>query len=79
MFELIAKESVGKRMIEKGLTQLDMADNLGITNAWLCKIVSGKESPSRKLAKRIAELLGGETTDFFIVQDVSDKTRSVAN
>lgn len=43
---------------KRGLKQVQLADRLGITNIYLCKIEAGRADPSQKLLRRIAGELG---------------------
>ncbi len=44
--------------IKKDMTQLEMAKALGITENKLCRIETGRSSPSYELIKKIAAFLG---------------------
>lgn len=50
---------------KKGLTQNDVADAAGMNRAAYSNIEIGKRSPSVKLAKKIAEVLGFNWTKFY--------------
>jgi len=75
MFRLIPTSKIDQAMTERGVTQVDIAEALGISRVWVNNIVSGKKSPGRNVAKQISEFLGGDIPDFFIVQDASQRTR----
>lgn len=51
---------------EKGLSQKQLAEKVGIGNDWLCDIEKGKGTPSLPLAKTIAEKLGVKIRDIFL-------------
>ena len=48
---------IRRRRYEKGLTQIELAALLGISLVWVSRIERGIETPSIKLAKRIAGIL----------------------
>lgn len=50
---------------EKELTQEHLAEKLGITRQHIGMLENGISSPSPKLAKKIASILGFEWTKFF--------------
>ena len=50
---------------ETGLSQYKMAELSGISQSFYAAIETGRRSPSIKVAKRIAEVLGFEWTLFF--------------
>ena len=45
----------------KGMTQYDLAQSVGCTEALMSKIETGRARPDRELKKRIACVLGIET------------------
>jgi predicted transcriptional regulator len=45
---------------QRGLTQIEIASQLGISQAHLSRIISGATAPGNKLEFRITKLLGGE-------------------
>lgn len=47
------------------ISQREVAERAGITQAFYCEIEKGKKKPSVDMAKRIAEVLGFEWTKFF--------------
>lgn len=53
-----AQKSLADIRKEKRLTQFDMAEKLGVTNTYYSTIENGHRSPSVKLAKAIADILG---------------------
>ena len=48
-----------------GLRQADLAQAAGISQSLVVKIELGERKPSVKVAKRIAEVLGFDWTEFF--------------
>ena len=51
--------------ISKGLSQKDIADTVKITQPTYSNIEKGKRRPSVDVAKKIAEVLGFDWTEFF--------------
>lgn len=51
---------------EKGISQKELAEQLGISHWWLNHIESGKRNPSLVLAKNIAEKLNVKMKDIFL-------------
>jgi len=49
----------------KGLSQNEVASQLGISRQYYNSIENGRRTPSVELAKKIAVLLGAEWTIFF--------------
>lgn len=49
----------------KGLRQADLAQAANISQSLVVKIEQGDRKPSVKVAKRIAEVLGIDWTEFF--------------
>ncbi|MGB9662428.1 MAG: helix-turn-helix transcriptional regulator [Moorellaceae bacterium] len=54
---------------EKGLTQQQVADMLGITRSFYGMIETGDRNPTLDLAKRIAEIFGTGIEDLFFTSD----------
>lgn len=54
----------GKRA-EKGIKQSDLAEQLGITPQYLCRIEKGEVEPRRDLMIKISEVLGTDVKDLF--------------
>lgn len=50
---------------KKGLRQTDLAHAANISQPQVAKIESGAQKPSVKVAKRIAEVLNFDWTEFF--------------
>lgn len=51
---------------QKGFTQKQLADMVGIGNDWLCDIEKGKGTPSIHLLNKIAVTLKCKVTDIFL-------------
>lgn len=49
----------------KGLSQKDVSERAGISQPSYCNIENGSRRPSVETAKRIAEVLGFNWTEFF--------------
>lgn len=53
------------KAIRGALSQREVAERAGITQAFYCEIEKGKKKPSVDVAKRIAKVLSFEWTRFF--------------
>lgn len=51
--------------VNKGLSQRQVADACGVTQAAYCNIELGKKKPSVSLAKRLGEILSVDWTRFY--------------
>lgn len=58
---------------KKGITQIELANILEITNDYLSSIERGKSTPGFKLAKKIADYFG-TTIDEIFFKNNSNKT-----
>lgn len=56
--------------VNKGLTQQVLADRIGVDRTLISKIESGDSSPSVVTAKKIANELGFNWTEFFEGKEV---------
>ena len=56
---------------EKGLTQDDLADRLGINSPYISRLESGQKHPSLEMIWKIAKALGIQASD--IVKAVENK------
>jgi putative transcriptional regulator len=54
---------------ERGLTQADLADAIGVTRQTVIAIEQGKYSPSLEMAFQISRVLGAVLTDVFHYPD----------
>lgn len=54
-----------KERMSKGLTQEQLASEVGVVRQTICEIERGKNKPSVKVAKKIAEVLDLDWTNFF--------------
>lgn len=52
-------------LLQKGLTQIGMAHDLGIAESELSKIINGYRQPSETLKMRIASYLGADIGVIF--------------
>ena len=57
--------SIRELRTERGLTQADLADAVGVTRQTVIAIEQGKYSPSLEMAFQIARELGTPLTDVF--------------
>ncbi len=57
---------------KRGLSGADLAKEFGITTAHLSMLMSGKRSPSRKLAQRISEKTGIPILNLLYPQGEAD-------
>lgn len=55
---------------EKGLTQQELAEKVGISRAFLANIERGEHAPSLKVACDIAAVLGKPVEELFFEGDV---------
>lgn len=53
----------------KGVTQIQLADAIGMTRQTIAAIEKGKYSPSLEAAFRISAVLGASITEVFIACD----------
>ena len=54
---------------ERGLTQAELADAIGVTRQTVIAIEQGKYSPSLEMAFQISRVLGAVLTDVFHYPD----------
>lgn len=57
-----------KRLILLGFSQRGFAKKIGISGPYLSQIISGKKTPSPKIAKKICDCLGAAFDDIFFIQ-----------
>lgn len=55
---MVNGEKIGKLLREKGMTQQNMAREIGISEAMMCYIIQGLREPSVTVMARIATKLG---------------------
>lgn len=60
-----AKGRLAARRKEKGLTQAELAQRVGIAQRTVAAYESGERRPSVEVAKKIAQELGIRWTDFY--------------
>lgn len=56
------------KRVEKGIKQHDLAEQLGISPQYLCKIEKGQADPKRDLMIRIATALGEDVQQLFFIE-----------
>lgn len=61
---------------EKGLTQRQVADQLGVTRSFYGMIETGDRNPTLDLARRIAELFGTSVDELFFADNSNTKLLS---
>lgn len=61
--------SIRELRTERGLTQADLADAVGVTRQTVIAIEQGKYSPSLEMAFQLARALGTTLTDVFHYPD----------
>ncbi|MBO0586153.1 helix-turn-helix transcriptional regulator [Sporosarcina sp. E16_8] len=59
------KNNIAAIRIRKNLTQKELADKIGITNEWLCRVEVGNRGTT-KMLKRIADGLDVSMKDIFL-------------
>lgn len=64
--------SIADKRKQKGMTQKDISNKIGITRAAYANIENGKRNPSYHMAKRISNELG-VTIDELITEKTSTK------
>lgn len=58
-------ENIRNIRLEKGVTQIWLADKAGITQAMLCQIERGTKNPSIQVGKAIADAMHISMDDLF--------------
>jgi repressor LexA len=61
---------------QKGLTQQELADQVGVTRTTIANYESGLRDPSTPIVRKIAEVLG-VTTDFLLETELSSQSVTV--
>ena len=62
----------------KGMTQTELAEKVGITQAFISEVCDCKKLPSLEVAQRIAFHLGYKTEDIFFTTDVAPRDKEAA-
>ena len=57
------------KILESGRPQIGLAKDLGISEAWLSRIVKGWVEPDEELKKKIAGVLGCRVDEIFSMGD----------
>ena len=73
MVKIQPREALKKARKEKGLTQAQLAEQVGITRAFLCNIERGKYSPSLTIAQALAIALKKPLDEIFFNDNVREK------
>lgn len=58
-------ENIKRLRIEKGITQAELAANIGVTQSMLCQIERGTKAVALQLGKQIADVLECSVNDLF--------------
>ncbi|WP_018249755.1 helix-turn-helix transcriptional regulator [Orenia marismortui] len=61
-----------EKRLEKGLTQKELANKVGIHRAYYSNIELGNKNPSLAVATRIKKELGTKEDDIFLIYNVSE-------
>ena len=61
---LIFRERVRGRLDELGMSQVDLAHEMGVSEAYISEIVNGKNVPGLSLVDRIAKALKMKGTEL---------------
>lgn len=64
------KEEFVGRIVEKGLSNRQLAKKAGISQTTICLIVNGERNPSPNTAVSICKVLGCQFNDIFFIQSV---------
>lgn len=68
MEEIEIENRVKLARVEKGLTQEELADQIGVTRQTIGLIEAGKYNPTLKLCLRLAQVTGKRIDDLFWVK-----------
>jgi putative transcriptional regulator len=68
MEEIEIENSVKLARVEKGLTQEELAEQIGVTRQTIGLIEAGKYNPTLKLCLRLAQVTGKRMDDLFWVK-----------
>ena len=69
----VNRRVVWDRMARLNLTQNDMARRIGISSAYLSRLITGKRNPSPRMRDRLQQILEcPKFEDLFIVVSVDD-------
>lgn len=64
------KEDFVERIVEKGLSNRQLAKKAGISQTTICLIVNGERNPSPNTAVNICKVLECQFDDIFFIQNV---------
>lgn len=86
-------ETIGDILVERGITQAELAARTGVTPAYVCNVISGKKDISAKFALALEYALGvsktfwinlqanydAELLEISVVDTITDEERSARN
>lgn len=67
---------VKDKRIEKNLTQLELANLVGVTPKYIGFIENGERNPSLQVAQKIAKILDSTIDDIFLHSKCTNCTKS---
>lgn len=67
---------VKDKRIEKNLTQLELANLVGVTPKYIGFIENGERNPSLQVAQKIAKILDSTIDDIFLRSKCTNRTKS---
>lgn len=70
---MVIKNNLKNLRKQKGITQIKLAENLGVTRQTLIAIENNKYNPSLELALKISKYFNLPTTRIFILEDDCDE------
>jgi transcriptional regulator with XRE-family HTH domain len=62
---------------KNNITQKEVAKKIGITDIYLVRLLSFKQTPSPKLAKKISELTGIPILDLLYPEDFKNNQKKI--
>ena len=65
--------NVKARRIAQGLTQKELGDLLGVSNAYIAEIEAGRHTPGLELVERIAKALKTTASELLAIRNKSRK------
>lgn len=63
--------NIDKQLISKNISRQKLANDLGISESMICKIIEGKRAINVKELTKIADLLGTTITDLLEMTSIS--------
>lgn len=58
--------NIAKIRKQRGITQKELAEMVGVGNDWICDIEKGNGKPSMKVLEKIAEQLNVSLSEIFL-------------